>query len=178
MRPSFEEKLAFGRDAELAVSQWLKQRGNYVIPSYDYQGAENKAPRMSGLNAAHVVPDLDVAKDGNRFWIEVKRFNDSPINRKLGERVHGLKDRLYREYLSIQMITGCPVFLIVVENFGGGQILAARLDSLTPHGCMCGPCSKGITGCCRAPIKCCVYFRRSAFEIVGESADLGLEASP
>ena len=179
MLHSFAEKLEFGKQAEIAVSDWLKRRGWYVVPSYDYNGDDNKAPRLAGLFSTFVVPDLDVSKDGTRLWVEVKRYCDSPVNRKLGERVHGIKERLYKEYLMVQRVSGTPAYLMVVEDFEGGSVLCQRLDTMEPHACQCGSCRSGQPYHCRAPIKASVYFRRSEFIECGTTAELvgGLEGA-
>src|SRR5690606_40649353 len=72
---AFREKEEFrrGRNGERLVAELLQSRGWYVIPSYDYSGEDgDKPPRLQGAVDAFPLPDLDVARDGQRRWAEVK----------------------------------------------------------------------------------------------------------
>jgi hypothetical protein len=160
---SFQEKLARGRLGERLVSAWCKGRGWYVVPSYEFSGkADDKAPRMSGSDRAFVIPDLDTARTGRRRWLEVKTYDHAAPNRALGEPVHGIKRNHHQQYLSVQDISGCDVYLGVLE-VSTGELLIAKLSDLVAHPCMCRPCRDGNASCCHAPIQDSVYFRRSQF---------------
>lgn len=111
------EKYKRGRNGEIIVADWLKSRGWYVIPSYDYSGEDgNKAPKMEGALAAYVLPDLDVAKSGKRAWAEVKTKAGPTLHRNTNTLVHGINLRLFRAYKKVEAITGCEVHLFVYEE--------------------------------------------------------------
>ena len=127
------ELYKMGHSWELKVSVFLKKRGNYVIPSYDYSGEENnKAPKLQGVLMEYVIPDLDVSKGGERRWIEVKSKAAAVLHRNSGDYVHGIPKRHYLSYLEVTKITGCEVWLVVCEE-NTGDILAANLSSLPIH---------------------------------------------
>jgi hypothetical protein len=125
-RPEFQR----GRAGELAVAAWLKQQGCYVIPSYDYSGEDgNKAPRLEGLWSGHPAPDLDVARNGNRFWVEVKTKERPVEYRKTGELRHGINLELLEHYETVQTISGCPCWLFIYEE-DSRWLLGQLLDKL------------------------------------------------
>lgn len=110
-------EFARGRQGEIDVAAWLQARGWYVVPSYDYSGAEgNKPPRLQGRIAGYAIPDLDVSKDGQRIWVEVKSKREPTLHRMTGTLEHGISLRLWRHYQQVQSITGSQVWLFVLEE--------------------------------------------------------------
>jgi len=129
---NFRESSEFlrGRAGELAVAEWLKRRECYVIPSYDFAGEDgNKSPKLQGLWRGHPVPDLDVSRDGNRFWVEVKTKKEAVLWRKTNELRHGIERRLLEHYRTVEAISGCPCWLFVFEE-STGALLAQKLSAL------------------------------------------------
>lgn len=119
-----------GQSGERLVAGILKAKGCFIVPSYDYSGEDgNKAPKMEGECAGYVIPDLDVARGGNRYWVEVKTKWTATLHRKSGKVEHGISLRHLDHYRQVQKISGCPVFLSVYEE-QTGIILIAKLDSL------------------------------------------------
>lgn len=124
------EKFQKGRTGERLIASLLQQEGWFVIPSYDYSGEDgNKAPKLEGLKAGYVVPDLDVAKDGARRWVEVKTKASASYTRITRRLEHGIPKRHYDCYLEVQRITGCKVTLFVYEE-QTGEVLCGSLDEL------------------------------------------------
>jgi hypothetical protein len=104
-----------GRSVELTVSEWLKARGWYVIPSYDYSGNDrDKAPRLQGIADAFPVPDLDTGKAGERRWVEVKAKDSASFTHKTGRYEHGIEH--YDDYVKVAEITGTSAWLAIVET--------------------------------------------------------------
>lgn len=140
MTAAFTNRAEFkiGRACELAVAEYMQQRGWFVIPSYDYAGLDHdKPPRLQGLRTAYPVPDLDLAMDGKRRWLEVKAKASARMYRKLGVYQHGIHN--YDHYLEVQKQTGTEVWLAIVEyttvqtadEFGEeGLLLLQSLDRL------------------------------------------------
>lgn len=119
-----------GHNGERRVAQLLKERGWYVIPSYDYSGEDgDKAPKLEGLRDGFPVPDLDIAKDGERRWAEVKTKTAASYTRVTGRLEHGIPKRHYWAYKRVQEITGSEVWLFIYEE-QTGDVLCARLDDL------------------------------------------------
>src|SRR5579859_7467257 len=97
-----------GRAGELAVAEWLMRRECYVIPSYDYAGEDgDKPPKLQSMWRGHPVPDLDVSRDGIRFWVEVKTKKEAVLWRKTNELRHGIERRLLEHYQTVEAISGC-----------------------------------------------------------------------
>lgn len=119
----FRERPEFllGRSGEQRVSTWLKQRGWYVIPSYDYAGeGGDKAPRLQGIEEAFPVPDLDVCRGprarfgAERRWVEVKTKEAASFTRKTGRYEHGIEH--YDDYMRVATLTGTEAWLAVHET--------------------------------------------------------------
>jgi len=119
-----------GRNGEKLTADLLRKRGWYVIPSYDYTGEEgNKAPKLEGQRAAYVIPDLDIAKDGTRRWAEVKTKSGATFTRINNRYEHGIPLRHFQHYLATQRVTGCEVWLFILEQ-DTGDVLFGRLNDL------------------------------------------------
>jgi hypothetical protein len=168
---SFQDQLALGRLGEKLVSRWLRGHGWYVVPSYDFTGSDgSRAPCMANGEQSYVIPDLDVSRDGDRLWLEVKTYAHAAPNRRLGQLVHGIKRKHHEHYLAVQKETGSPAHLGVLE-IETGALLTARLDQLTAHACMCSACRSCQPSHCMAPVSDSVYFARDAFAVVHTFSD-------
>ena len=135
MAMTFRDRPEFirGRRGEQTVAEHLKGHGWYVVPSYDFSGDDGeKAPKLIGLSDGFAIPDLDVSRAGRRAWCEVKTKASATLHRASGRLEHGISTRLLRAYLRVQEITGCPVFLVVIEEDTGAMI-RGRLDVLMEH---------------------------------------------
>ena len=117
-----------GRTGEELIQSLLVSDGCFVVPSYDYC-RDDKAPKMKGILRSLILPDLDVCKDGRRFWAEVKVKNDATLFRKWNRPEHGIPLRNYRHYLDVAKVSGCPVFLFIVEE-SSSSILCANFVNL------------------------------------------------
>lgn len=129
--PKFRETDEFlrGRAGEHVVSRELRRRGYYVIPSYDYVGEEEKAPRMQGRDRGHILPDLDVSHpDKKRVWVEVKTKKHSVVFRKTGDERHGINRAHWAAYKEVERITGCKVWLCFHEE-STGNVYCCALDA-------------------------------------------------
>lgn len=103
-----------------------------MVPSYDYSGeGGDKAPRMSGASGFLVIPDLDVCRNGHRFWCEVKTKGAATLHRLTGVYEHGFSMRHYQDYLRVQRQSGCQVVLFIVEQHTGA-IRSRKLSELPP----------------------------------------------
>lgn len=128
----FRESSEFqrGRRGEQVVAEWLKKRGCYIIPSYDYAGENgDKAPKLQGLWEGHPVPDLDCSRNGHRFWVEVKTKKEPVLWRRDNELRHGIELRLLEHYQTVQLISGCPCYLFIFEELSC-CLLAETLGTL------------------------------------------------
>jgi hypothetical protein len=152
-----------GRSGEQIVAKWLQDRGWYVVPSYDYSGADDHPPRMQGADAAYVIPDLDIAKDGRRLWVEVKTKTAATFTRMTQQLEHGISLRHFEHYQAIQRITGSHVWLFVIEE-DCAVLLAESLDALSQRKRVYAGGKMGRAGM--------VFFPRDRFRTVIQLRDL------
>lgn len=106
-----------GRAGEQIAAKWLQHKGWFVVPSYDYSGQDGKKPpRLQGKLAGFAIPDLDIAKDGNRLWVEVKLKGEASLHNNTNTLEHGISWRLFEHYQHVERITGTHVWLLVIEE--------------------------------------------------------------
>lgn len=125
-RPEF----LYGRTVEQLIAQFLRERGFYVNPTFDYAGQDGEhAPWLESDADRMPVPDLDVAGEGARRWVEVKGKHKAiwRVDRKQYE--HGISLRQFRNYQRVQAQTGTEVWLCIYEQLTG-DLLLARIDHL------------------------------------------------
>ena len=123
-----------GHWAERLVLAYLQSvEGWFCIPSYDFCGQdEEKAPRLQGRKESHVLPDLDMSRRGVRRWGEVKFKSTATWHRNTQKWEHGIPRRHFDDYLKVQEITGCKVWLYVFQE-DSEHLLYASLDRLLDH---------------------------------------------
>lgn len=120
-----------GRVGEEIISYYLQKSGCWIIPSYAFTDdeGEEKAPRLQKFMAGYIIPDLDVSKEGTRFWVEAKTKCAPTFTRIMQQFEHGIPLRHYQHYLRVQRITGCKVYLFIYEETSR-EILYIKLDDI------------------------------------------------
>lgn len=116
---SFEEQLAFGREIEKAIGQWLMERGQRILPVYDYSGlAEGKAPKFTAAvqSDSLVLPDLLGIKNGKSTWFEVKFKDRADFTHNTARLETGISKRLWDHYQKVEKESGLPVWLIFAHK--------------------------------------------------------------
>jgi len=105
----FKKQLEYGKEVEVLTQQIFMRMGWFVIPKYLY--VEKGAPCLLGMEFKYCVPDLDVAFNGRRFWVETKR-------KKLRDYYPdtGFSKRLFEHYSHVQKITGSNVYIIFFDE--------------------------------------------------------------
>lgn len=121
-----------GKTGERAIAELFKARGWYVIPSYDYVSDEEKAPQMHGMYRGLILPDLDICRDGERRWIEVKTYTAPSFYRKTQEWQHGIQQRHWEHYREVEAISGTPVWIYVYQ-LNDGAVLAQEQHLLSGY---------------------------------------------
>lgn len=117
----------------MLVAELLQSQGWYIVPSYDYAGEDgNKAPRLQGAQYGHVIPDLDVSRDGQRLWVEVKTKSQATFHRKSQRWEHGIPKRHWDAYMDVRRITGTDVWVFVVDT-AQGDVLFNDIETLGKH---------------------------------------------
>jgi len=112
----FEAQRERSKVYEMQFGGYLRQRGYYVLPTYDYSGlGDKKAPALHGKNESLVIPDLLAWRDGRAVWFEIKLKEHADFNRVRQHAVTGFSLRHYRHYQRVKAETAAPVYIIFVH---------------------------------------------------------------
>lgn len=128
----------WGEWGEGQVRRWFQEQGWFVIPTSAIENGG--APKLIGLLAAHVLPDLQTARAGEMRWVEVKTKTAPVLYQITRTWRHGIDLRLWDEYLKVQAETGLPGDLAIVQVRPGPAaepnptLLVASFDALANEG--------------------------------------------
>lgn len=103
----------WGAWGERIATQWLQQQGWFVVPTHliDNGGA----PLLIGQLRSFVLPDLQVAKQGQAHWVEVK-CKTAPTRYMIrNEWRTGVDLRNWNSYVRVQAESGIPGELAIVH---------------------------------------------------------------
>ena len=92
---------------------------------------------------------------------------------KFVDVVHGIPERLYRDYLAVEAKSGTMAWIAILE-LDTCDLRLARLSTLEMWPCQCGPC-KSENGRCWGDIKRGVYWRRDSMKRVHTFAPVELD---
>ncbi len=112
MKPTnFEDNPFFksGQRIETLFIDIFEYLGYYIIPKRDY--SKNGAPQCYNYDDKLSLPDIQIAKDGKTWYIEVK---SKPSRFKYPDT--GLNEKHFNHYKKIEEITGIKVFLIFYDE--------------------------------------------------------------
>lgn len=125
----FRANLALGRRFEVAVADWLKSRGWYLMPDYAGMNARG-APSLRGAQDSTVLPDILAAGGGRMRYYEVKYRTRKVRFRKTRIDVTGkISERLWRQYLKVQADTGVEVWIVFYQKVDA-EIVGAPITRL------------------------------------------------
>ena len=175
-RVKFESALEIGNMGQELICGFLQSYGYGAISTSEYSGKlGDKAPRLMFEKRGVVLPDLDLCRDGERVWAEVKTYHHPAFNRHHGCDVHGIKSRHRDDYLETEKHSGAMVRLLILE-VGSGDLLALRLSEHKPWICQCSKCKAGHPTECTAQfatggIPNGAYWPRDLFKHVNTFSD-------
>lgn len=135
MKADFRAQLDAARRWEIALAKWIRSRGWYVVPTYDFSGGgDGKAPKMLGPRGHRdlVLPDLQCFRplgDVRAQWLECKWKSGAALYRKGGYPVTGIGLRLAKHYSEVEQQTGQRVVVAFLHE-AEGEMRAAPLQDL------------------------------------------------
>jgi hypothetical protein len=114
----FKRMLKVGKVGEGAIAQWLKHRGNHVMPVYELEKERGKGPQLFSALGSYIAPDMFVFKsDGTAVvWIEAKTKTRFSWYGKGKYFVTGIDTRHYTEYCKVQDISPWEVWLMFLHT--------------------------------------------------------------
>jgi len=125
---------------EESAEKLLEESGCMVVSKRLYTG--EGAPMLHGFKVKLILPDLDVSRQGKRWWVEVKTKKRPGYYGKRRCETHAVDCSNWTQYFRVQKEMGSPVFLMVIEKLTG-NILLQSIDKLLPglivnEGCLAG----------------------------------------
>lgn len=134
----FHAQLDAAREWERSLAAWIRSRGWYVVPTYDFCGrGEDKAPKLLAPPGAEslVLPDLQCFRDGRAQWLECKWKARADRYRKTQQLTTGISRRLFDHYQRVEERTGFCVVLAFLhereQQIRGGSL--ADLERCFSH---------------------------------------------
>lgn len=115
----FRTKLDAAREWEVRLARWVRSRGWFVVPTYDFSGkGEDKAPKLLAPIGQRdlVLPDLQCFRNGELQWLECKWKARADRYRIGGYDVTGISKRLFDHYQQVQKATGARVVLAFLHE--------------------------------------------------------------
>jgi hypothetical protein len=127
------QEFEIGRAGEVVIAGMLRAGKWYVNPTCEYSGKDSRhAPMAANDEDVLILPDFDIAKRGQRKWVEVKSYAGPARNRRTNRLVHGISKRHYQHYVSIENVTGCEVWLFIYE-YVAKHVVYAHIGTLAQH---------------------------------------------
>ena len=127
MNDSFADHLATGRVTEGVIANWVRSRGNSVLPVYEKEIDEGKGPQFFSPDEELVAPDMLVfpaapsggsanARTGSIIWLEAKHKTVFTWHRISQRWTTGIDFHHFESYLRVQELSARPVWLLFYHS--------------------------------------------------------------
>jgi len=118
----FDARLAEGKIGESIIAQWLKSRGNHVLPVYEVEKGQYAGPAIYAADGrSFVAPDMLSFGSKSVTWIEAKHKDAFTWHRKTRRFTTGIDLHHYRQYLEVMRLTEWPVWLMFLHRSGAAK---------------------------------------------------------
>jgi len=125
----------FGTVTEQRVEGWLKDRRLFVTRLCNIRNADGiGAPMLMGAHCNLILPDfqvIDPRKLGQPFYVEVKAKTTRAWYAKGYCYTHGIDRPNWDHYRRINLTTGLPVWLLILEDLSG-ELLGVQIHRTDP----------------------------------------------
>lgn len=113
----FDARLKQGKTGESEIAEWLKRRGNHVLPVYEIEKNQHAGPAIYTSSGGNLVaPDL-LAFGGEKIaWIEAKHKSGFSWHRITRRFVTGIDLHHYAQYLEVMEISPWPIWLLFLHR--------------------------------------------------------------
>lgn len=114
----FKNQLKKGKIGESAIAQWLKRRGNHIMPVYELEVESGKGPQLFSSDGELIAPDMFVFKSDGSYtcWIEAKRKARFSWWGKKGYFETGIDQHHYNQYCKVQDVSPWEVWLMFLHT--------------------------------------------------------------
>ena len=121
----------FGQACRDIAVRWFQERGYYVVPNDMIE--TGGAPMLEGHLKEFVLPDLQIAKDGQCVWVDVKGKAKANHYARQQLHQHGIELRHWIAYMAVCQITGLRGAIAILER-DTRMLGFALIDVLQVHG--------------------------------------------
>lgn len=111
---SFEDKLAQGKIGESHIANWLKARGNAVLPVYEKEIDEGKGPVLFVEHGEYIAPDMLVFPLVE--WVEAKHKTVWTWHNNTKCWTTGIDKHHFESYQHAQRESGRRVWLFFLHR--------------------------------------------------------------
>lgn len=116
---SFSQSLAIGQIGESMIARWLNAQNYHVLPVYEKELGSGKGPRFFSNVGELIAPDMQVLNDkGQYVWLEAKMKTCFSFHGSTGRFVTGVNKKHYDDYVLVQNLTRCTVYLFFWHPIG------------------------------------------------------------
>ena len=129
---AFNERLKHGKVGESQIANWLKARGNNILPIYEIEKGQYAGPAVYSHDGSSLIaPDMLCFGNGQTLWIEAKHKSAFTWHRISQKWVTGIDIHHYEQYIKISMLVDWPVWLLFLHSEGIAKDTPEGMESPT-----------------------------------------------
>ena len=114
---NFNEQLEIGKTGESLIANWLKSRGNSILPIYEIADNQFKGPALyCNDNSSLVAPDMAVFGNNDMLFVEAKYKSGFSWYRNGKTWVTGIDLHHFYQYLSFKKKVNKDVFIFFLHK--------------------------------------------------------------
>jgi len=126
----FNQTLEMGKVGESRIAQWLRQRGNNILPVYEIEKEQFKGPAVYTCDWRELIaPDILAFKKDQVIWIEAKHKTAFTWHRITNRWVTGIDLHHYKQYQEVAKLVDWPVWLLFLHQGGQAKDSPAKSPS-------------------------------------------------
>ncbi len=116
---NFDTQFAVGKVGESEIANWLKARGNHILPIYEIEQGQGKGPQLYTSDGGELIaPDMLCFGNGKTVWIEAKHKNAFSWHRLTKRWTTGIDLHHYEQYIRVSNLVEWPVWLLFLQKPG------------------------------------------------------------
>jgi len=127
---AFDKQLVAGKVGESQIANWLKGRGNNIMPIYEIEKGQYAGPAVYPAEGGSLIaPDMLCFGGIKTVWVEAKHKSAFSYHRNTSRWTTGIDLHHYEQYIKISNLSEWPVWLLFLQKPGVAKD--------TPKGMVC-----------------------------------------